>query len=340
MPVNRRYLILLLILVTSLILAACGSSSPEPGTATPADTPAPTATFTPQPTATALPPLAVLLAPDGADPALVTDLQGKLEALAAQDGMRFETRPALTASDFGPDLRIVVALPPDPGIAQLAADAPGTQFLAVGIPNLQPATNLSLLAGSDGQPDQMGFIAGYMAAVLTDDWRVGVLSPADASGETAAQGFRNGVVFFCGLCRPAYPPFYEYPVLASPADQFGADTLLSQSVQTVYLAPQVSDPTLLEYLAQAGVNLIGSTPPPESVKERWIATIQTDLLAGVERLWPDLVSGQGGITLPAPIVITDRNEALFSPGRQRIVDETLADLQAGYIATGVGQSEP
>jgi len=60
----------------------------------------------------------------------------------------------------------------------------------------------------------------------------------------------------------------------------------------------------------------------------------------VEQLWPDLVSGQGGITLPAPIVITDRNEALFSPGRQRIVDETLADLQAGYIATGVGQSTP
>ena len=40
---------------------------------------------------------------------------------------------------------------------------------------------------------------------------------------------------------------------------------------------------------------------------------------------------------PTPIVITDRNETLFSTGRQRLVDETLAELQAGYIGTGVNQ---
>ena len=279
--------------------------------------------------------MAILLAPEGSDPALVAALQEKLPELAAQDGMQFETRKALSAAEIGPNLRIVVAVAPDSGISQLAAGAPGTQFLALGIPGIQPASNLSVVGSADGQPDQMGFIAGYLAAVITDDWRGGMISNDDPAGQLAAQGFRNGLVFFCGLCRPAYPPFYEYPILASPPGQAAADSLISQGVQTVYLAPGAGDPALLEYLAQAGLNLIGSAPPPESLKDRWVATIQTDLVAGLEQLWPGLVNGQGGTALPTPIFITDRNETLFSTGRQRLVDETLAAMQAGHIGTGV-----
>ena len=281
--------------------------------------------------------MAVLLAPEGSDPALVAALQEKLPELAAQDGMQFEIRSALTAAEIGPNLRIVVAVAPDSGISQLAAGAPGTQFLALGIPGIQPASNLSVVGSADGQPDQMGFIAGYLAAVITEDWRGGMISNDDPAGQLAAQGFRNGLVFFCGLCRPAYPPFYEYPILASPPGQAAADSLISQGVQTVYLAPGAGDPALLEYLAQANLNLIGSAPPAENLKDRWVATIQTNLLAGLEQLWPDLVNGKGGGNLPTPIVITDRNEALFSTGRQRLVDDTLAELQAGYIGTGVPQ---
>jgi len=335
MPINHRILIFLL--TFTLILAACSTAAPGSQTPTPAVTAAPTATFTPQPTPTTPPPMAVLLAPEGSDPALVAALQEKLPELAAQDGMQFETRSALSAAEIGPNLRIVVAVAPDTGFSQLAAGAPGTQFLALGIPGIQPASNLSVVGSADGQPDQMGFIAGYLAAVITDDWRGGMISTDDPAGQLAAQGFRNGLVFFCGLCRPAYPPFYEYPILASPPGQAAADSLISQGVQTVYLAPGAGDPALLEYLAQANLNLIGSAPPAETLKDHWVATIQTDLLAGLEQLWPDLVNGQGGGNLPTPIVITDRNETLFSTGRQRLVDDTLADLQAGYIGTGVIQ---
>jgi hypothetical protein len=340
MPLNRRTLFLTLTLVISLFAAACSAASPPLQTPSAALTTAPTATFTPQPTPTTPPPVAVLLAPAGSDPELVASLQTRLAELAAQDGLQFETRPALSAADIGSNLRIVVALAPDPGVAQLATGAPGTQFLALGIPDLQPAANLSIVGSPDGQPDQLGFIAGYLAAVVTEDWRTGVIGTDDAAGQLASQGFRNGVVFFCGLCRPAFPPFYEYPILASPPGQAAADSLISQGVQTVYLAPQAADPALLEYLAQTNLSLIGSAPPPENLKSRWIATIQTDLLAGVERLWPDLVSGIGGASLPTPIVITDRNEALFSVGRQRLVDETLAAMQAGTIGTGVAQPGP
>jgi len=333
MPFTRRYLILLLAL--AVVLAACSSATSDSQTPTVAATAGPTATFTPEPTPTSPPPLAVLLIPEGSDPALSGALQPKMAELAAQDGLQFETRTALSAAEIGPNYRVVVAISPDPGLAQLAAGAPGTQFLALGIPGVQPAANLSIVGGDGEQPDQLGFIAGYLAAVITDDWRAGAMTADDSAGQLAAQGFRNGLVFFCGLCRPSYPPFYEYPVLASPPGQASADSLIGQGVQTVYLDPAASDAALLEYLAQAGLNLIGSAPPPESLKDRWIATIQTDLVAGLEQLWPGLVNGQGGTALPTPIVITDRNETLFSTGRQRLVDETLAAMQAGHIGTGV-----
>jgi len=62
--------------------------------------------------------MAILLAPEGSDPALVAALQETLPELAAQEGMQFETRPALSAAEIGPNLRIVVAVAPDTGISQ------------------------------------------------------------------------------------------------------------------------------------------------------------------------------------------------------------------------------
>ena len=41
------------------------------------------------------------------------------------------------------------------------------------------------------------------------------------------------------------------------------------------------------------------------------------------------------MVLEGNLQITDRNEGLFSPGRQLYVERMLADLLAGYISTGI-----
>jgi hypothetical protein len=66
-----------------------------------------------------------------------------------------------------------------------------------------------------------------------------------------------------------------------------------------------------------------------------VATVRTDLASALEQIWPELMNGSGGINLDVPLVITDRNAALFSPGRQSLVEKLLSDLLAGYIDTGV-----
>lgn len=285
----------------------------------------------------------MLLASPATDAALSSTLQPILSELTAQSGMEFQTKTSLSPEDLNESLRLVVALPPDPGLVQLAAAAPKTQFLAVGIPGLQTSANLSLIDAQGSRPDRQAFLAGYLAAVITPDWRIGVIGLQDSSaGKVASQAFSNGAIFFCGLCRPVAPPFVQYPVtidLAAGAgqaeQQAAADSLASQGVKTVFVSPGVESAALLEALAQKDMNLIGSAAPPADVQDRWVASIRSNWLDAVRQAWPNLVQGKGGASIEAPQALVAPNLALLSPGRQRLVEQVLADLSAGFVDTGV-----
>jgi len=336
-----------MIMLFVLGLGACSSvKTPTSPTIEPqitnvtATAPQPSETPSPSPTPQ---PRVVLLAPDGADPQQKEALRILLKELAARSGMDFQVLASATPVDFTSDLQAVVVLPPDPGLATLAAAAPHTQFLAVGIPEVQPGTNISVIDTRGVRSDQQGFLAGYLASLVTQDWRVGVLSTNDdPAGKAQRQGFLNGAIFYCGLCRPAYPPFVQYPIYADLASgaptadqQAAADSLIAQGVMTVYVAPGAGDSSLLEYLAGKGVNLIGSEPPPAAISDHWIATIHGDWLEGVRLAWDDMINNQPSSRQDLPLSISDRNETLFSIGRQRLAEQISAELASGLIDTGV-----
>jgi hypothetical protein len=337
----------IIICLFGLVLAACGSPAVETPLVVGAETATTTAvtagpTETPAPTATPRP-RALLFAPAGADAQQVVALTELLGELAAQAGLDFESLPALAPAELDPGLRVVVALAPDPGVAGLAAAAPQTTFLAVGISGLAPAGNLLSIDPAGARADQQGFLAGYLAAVVTPDWRVGVISVVDnPSGQAHRQGFLNGVQFYCGLCRPAYPPFVQYPLAgdltssASEAEQIAAaDALIAQGVTTIYLAPGAGSTALLEYLAGQGIHLIGSAPPPAGLAEHWIATLSADWLEAVRQAWEQALGGQLAAAPELPLAIEDVNESLLSVGRQRVVEQIRDELAAGWIDTGV-----
>ena len=270
-------------------------------------------------------------------------LASTLEELAESEDLDFEVRSSFTQQDLSPDLKIVAAIPPDPGLAELARAAPAIQFLGIAIPGLEPAPNLSIIDTQEISPDRIGFLAGYLAAVVAPEWRVGVISTSDTpEGVSQLQGFLNGAVFFCGLCRQTYPPFNSYPMYveapsgSSPQEwQTVGDILIDQAVQTAFIAPGVSDEDLFEHLASAGINLIGSVPPPPGLRDQWIATIGGDIISPIQAIWPDLIADQGGASLPALLTVTHINPDLFSPGRQRLVDNLIVELSSGFIDTGV-----
>jgi hypothetical protein len=266
--------------------------------------------------------------------------------LAQQNNMRFQVLNNLTPTDLsliGSSLRLVIAFPPDPGLEALAAAAPDTQFLAVSIPGLKAASNLSTIAASGPPSDQQAYLAGYIAALLADDYRTGIVAPkGTAQGAAAETASTNGMHFYCGLCNPAFPPWYNYPLVDEiPSDASVsqvtpyADYLQEHQASVVFVSPQIASPELYNALAQDDLQIIGESLPSSSLKSSWVASLKPDLLSAVQKIFPDLLAGHGGQTLPSPLYLTDVNSDLLSVGKQRLAQQVLGELQAGLINPGV-----
>jgi len=334
-----RSKIVMLIIMVGLVLSACAGTgtselvtSPVP---VPTDTSIPLPSLTPTPTV----PLAVLVLPADMDTDTSNLYQKTVYDLTQASGMRFQVWNTFTPADLEPGLKVVVVLPPDPGILELAAAAPDVQFLVINIPGISPGGNISVL-GNNSQSNIAAFLAGYTAAMLTDDYRVGMLMPRDnASAVDAFNSFGTGMKFYCGLCRPFY--FYQQPAPAfidigadedvNNYDAY-ADVLMQQyRINTIYVHPEIQTQDLIEYIGTTGTLMIG-TISPEQRPAGWIMTIQPDTIQAIQSAWPSLVAGQGGLTVQSPLGLSDIDPGLLSPGKQMDVQETLDKLQKGLIA--------
>ncbi|MGZ6347014.1 MAG: hypothetical protein ACXWNC_05550 [Anaerolineales bacterium] len=328
-----------LIFIFTVFLSACGLGSQGTPTAVPTKTPTPRPTFTPTPVL----PLAVLILPSSIDKASSDQYQKVVYELAQKSGMHFQVRNTLTPASLPPGLKIVVALPPDPGIATLAAAAPQVQFLAVNIPGVTANGNISVLAGASSV-DIPAFLAGYTAAMVTDDYHIGMVYPQDnPDALKALTAFTNGMVYYCGLCRPFYylpytfPQSIPIPKTEDPKNFGGyANYLITQrKVDTLYIYPDLVSQQFMDYIGTTGVQIIGiSTPSPKP--GGWVMTITSDEIKAIQNAWPNLVAGQGGANVQSPLGLSDIDPTILTPGKQRLVQLALDDLQAGRIATGVG----
>ncbi len=337
------------LIIFTVIVGCSPGDAPADQTAAPVEvSPTNMPVATEIPTATALPPIVVLLASPEADQSIVETLQAELSQSIPGVGFRFQVRPSLsTEAIVAENIHWVIALPPTSGLTDLVLSSPGTRFLAVGVKELQPAPNLSMIGSDRERFDQQGFMAGYIAAMLTPDWRVGVISIADSdAGQIARKSFITGVKYFCGFCSPTYPPFYEYPLyvqLNSGAStdewQAAADFLIQRGVTTMYVVPGVGDATLLRYLQGSGIAMIGGVTPPVDVRESWIATLGFPPLEAFYSFWPEFVNGSDGQTISVPLSISDINSTLLSPGKQRLIEEVFAEVQGEYIEL-IGRNIP
>jgi len=340
--IKRRSILFTLLLCGTLV--ACGSPSNKV-TSSPVVELLPTSTALPTASPTPQPAYLLLVAPSAPDPAFLAGLQGLLENAAQVNGLTFEIRPELTQSDAASQtIRLAVVVSPGLNLADLASAAPQIQFLAIGYPGLQPQANLSVIELQPSRADWEGFVAGFLAATVTNDWRVGVVSDTSTvEGKAAQNGFANGVKYMCGLCQPLYPPFPipTYPLywsLSPTSSQADMDTGVAYfqewAVKTVFLYKPSEG--WLSTFGKAGFRLIGDQTPPEELKGQWIASIQnSDLLVELKSMLPALLNGKGGQTSRSGLTLININADLFSPGKQEFVKDMLTDLLSGKIDSGV-----
>jgi hypothetical protein len=335
----------LLILILALLLGACGPKATVAPTAIPSETPTPAPTLTPTPST----PLAILVVPTDMDKATSDLYQKTVYDLAQASGFRFQVRNTLSAADvLDSTLKVVIVLPPDPGIAVLAAAAPQAQFMVVNVPGITAGGNVSVLA-NNADVLTSAFLAGYVAAMVTDDYRVGMIIPKDnPQALQAFQAFANGMAYSCGQCTVvnlyAYPwcvPLYPAPCFPrsveipsdAKADTYGAyaDILMTQNnVETIYVYPDVATDALLTYLGTVGVASISNTMPAQRPAS-FIMAMQPDTIKAIQAAWPDLIAGKGGVSIQSPLGMTNIDPALLTEGKQRLADQVLLDLLAGRI---------
>jgi hypothetical protein len=328
---------ILFILLIFSVLSACGQPATEAPTAVPTDTPIPTPTFTPTPSS----PLAILVIPADMEPETSALYQKTAYDLAQESGFRFQVRNSLTSLDLADaTLKVVIALPPDPGIAALAASAPQVQFLAVDIPDLTAGGNVSVLA-HEAQVEIPAFLAGYVAAMITEEYHIGMIIPGgNTDAQRAFNAFNNGMTFYCGLCRTfyltpyGYPQYIEIPPDEDPGRYGGyANVLINdRSVYTLYIYPDLATEEFLSFVGTTGAMIIGNSMP-DPRPGGWVMTIRPDTIKAIQSAWPSLIAGQGGINVQSPLGIADVDPALLTPGRQRLAQETLDGLLAGRIST-------
>jgi hypothetical protein len=336
--VQRTFTLSLLSLLFVAILAACGQTTPDAApTEIPTDTPIPTVSFTATPST----PLAILVMPADLDPAMYELYQSTVYDLAQQGGFRFQVRNTLSEEDLDPTLRVVIALPPDPGpgIAALAAAAPQTQFLAINIPDLTVGGNISVLA-NNVQTDIVAFMAGYIGALITEDYRIGMIYPdGNAEALSALDAYTNGKSYACGICQRFYYLPYDFPQsipipATEPPENYGgyAVYLIQQrEVDFIYVYPDVATAELLAYIGSSGAVQVGS-PPQGGLPLYWAASLTPDTIGAIQTAWPNLVAGQGGQAVQSPLRITDVDPDLLSPAKQAEAEQVLAEVLAGRIS--------
>ena len=354
-PTRAQRSKLSLILIFSLVIAACSPGKPVvsvPSNTAPA--PVETALAPETPESTAQPSLTpaplrmrvFLLASPDSDPRLLEEVQPVLQELAHQSGYEFEVLSSLSPEQITPDVRMVVGLPPDPGLQALAASAKQTDFFAIGMRGLEETANLTSTTYRQGEAGWQGFMGGIIAALITQDWRVGTISISDTSeGLEARNGFLNGVTYICGTCRQIYPPFFDsqsqliqYPLyveLPSGAEDSAwlaaADLLIERGVETIFVYPGAGGEGLLSYLAESGIRIIGGIAPPENIQNNWVASIYSDTSSTWASQLEKALQGQELAQDSGDLQIGYINTDLLSPGRQKHAEAVLQDLLAGYI---------
>lgn len=340
MNARRSIFLIFIQLILVAILSSCTKQAPAVKTPLVSETlPTEIVLETEMPTEV-IPSRVILVAPLGTDPQMLSGIQDLLSTLSRDAGLVFVTQELLTNEPWKEPVRIVIMMEDVPDLMDLVNAHPDVQFLSLFDAGDFQAPNLSSVSKTIEDLQKQAFLAGYLAAVVTPDYRVGVItSGGDELGQIATDSFFTGAQYFCGLCNSRFGPIEYYPKMAIVSDPISAqswqaavDLLLSRAVTTVYIQSEVISPDLVNYLFDNNVRVISPVIMPEfTADENWLATLSFDPLPGIQMLFPDLVSGKGGLSAASRIVLIYTDSGSISEGRMDLIQKTLDELLNGYI---------
>jgi len=281
----------------------------------------------------------VLWAPEDVEPTRAQAFFDQLQAYSDQNGVTFERRSSLEASDLSEQVKVVVSMATAQAIHTIAPAAQQVQFLAVGAEDMPTGGNVHSVSGAGVSVAQRAFLAGYTLALTTTDYRVGVLSQAGSTdGIATRDGFIIGAQYYCGICNSRYAPILFYPFAAeitdptNPADwQTAVDTLLNSAVSAMFVQPEVSSNELMAYLQSRNVRVILAEGQAGFGATNVVAVLSSSGTVDLAATLSALLVGQNIGTVASSVDLISINEDIISPGRLGLIERVKADLLAGEI---------
>jgi hypothetical protein len=343
--VLRKCLLLVLVLLISLSLVGCqtplrdGESQVTP-TAITDDVTSPAITEIPK-----VPQLLIFVNRLSGWESVGDELEESMRVMAAEKGWDLQSFSSLSEVNVQGDPVLFVIAGGDAELSEEIDRYPDAFFILVAVTGAIPAERVAVIGPEGMRSDKVAFLGGFIAAMLTPSWRVGVIGVEEGGeGRASIKSFLNGAVFFCGLCRTLDPPFHEYPTSTSVANsdasslRSGYEQLSPVAIKTIGLTHEFSSDsvdTVVGELASVGINWIGPTPPSAGSREHWIATILPFPAGDIKNVYERLVLGEGDVSIAMSFDIRDVHMDLLSEGKLELVLEIMRDLERGVIDTGV-----
>jgi len=280
----------------------------------------------------------VLLSSPDADAFALSQVQKSLEVLADESGFVLFTEEGLSI-ELMSNVPVVVAVGESIDINNLANRYPEVSFVAVDNNSAAPSVNLNVIGDPIVDQQRRSFMAGYLAALLSDDYKVAALAPVEGSStETVLESFVVGVRFFCGICQPKYPPFQSFPQwetipLGSSADTYQPilENYKNIGVEVIYAHGDLVSSEILTAITDLDIMMVGDQRPL-TTSNNYVGTVLSDPRPALENLWQDLMNGNDGFQTPASIALVDRNFNLLSEGRYQLFMEMADNLQVGLVS--------
>ncbi len=271
-------------------------------------------------------------------------LSERLTTFAQSNNFTFERHESINAEQITPSVKILITTADAAQIESINQQIPDLKIVAVDVSGLTPGlVNVHTVTSEGGTAEQRAFLAGYALALTTPDYRVGVLTLfEDDLGNRTRDSFIVGARYFCGLCKPLYPPFISqpyYPLFAemsAPTDsanwQAAADSLLNLAVTAIYVQPEISSLDLMTYLASKNVTIVGVEGQAglEAVGEV-VGVLGSDLYASVEAAVIGLLAGEEIGSSTGSLELKQINPDLMSDGRHILFERIREDLLNGVI---------
>lgn len=280
------------------------------------------------------------------------ELGAHVEYIETQDAKDYANNIALFA-DNGYDVIVTVGFAMGEATAVAAAEYPDIDF--VGVDQFQAwefdgddSTNVPNLAGLIFNEDKAGFLAGALAAMLSESGTIGAVLGTDLVPPVVAfkEGYENGARYInpdINLISTYHPGGLD---VAFTDPEWGASTArqaLDQGADVIFGAGgKTGNGALIEIAGEEGAYCIGvDSDQWQTVPEAHACLVSSAMKLITPGVF-DLISASNGGSFPAGNFVGDVGLAPFydfdgtsvTAEMQATLDEIDAGLRDGSIATG------